>query len=150
MMTVTTVAVLCSTCGGRLARDNTATVCSPCRRTRIEASAHSGSLIARDGSRIRAAFDSSGLYGVAQHLECSPEDALDVLLSSQLVPFANPRRRLLLRRLVALGHSSHIAAGEALNIGGRPKRLRRSSGLDACSIAVSRLIRFDFTRSARF
>lgn len=109
-------AVLCSSCGGRLARDNTATVCSPCRRTHIEIAAHQGSLIARDSSRIKAAFDAAGLFGVAQHLACTPEDALDVLLSSQLVPFVSPRRRLLLRQLVALRDSSHITAGKALNI----------------------------------
>jgi hypothetical protein len=111
-----TVAVLCSSCGGRLARDNTGTVCSPCRRTHIELTAHNGSLIARDSPQIKSAFESAGLYGVAQHLDCTPEEALDVLLSSQLVPFASPRRRLLLRRLVALGDRSHIAAGEALNV----------------------------------
>jgi hypothetical protein len=115
-MLTTTVAVLCSSCGGRLARDNTGTVCSPCKRTHIEMSAHNGALLAGDSSRIKASFESTGLYGVAQHLNCSPEDALDVLLASQLVPFASPRRRLLLRRLVGLRDSSHVAAGEALNI----------------------------------
>jgi hypothetical protein len=116
MTMTTTDVVLCSSCGGRLARDNTSTVCSPCRRTHIEASAHQGSLIARDSCRIKAAFDSAGLYGVAQHLGCTPEDALDVLLSSQLVPFVSSRRRLLLRRLVGLSDRSHVAAGQVLNI----------------------------------
>ena len=113
---VTTVAVLCSSCGGRLARDNTGTVCSPCRRTHIELTAHQGALLARDSMEIRTVFERAGLYGVAEHLDCTPEDAVDVLLSSQLVPFVSPRRRLLLRRLVGLGDRSHIAAGEALNI----------------------------------
>jgi hypothetical protein len=112
----TSVAVLCSSCGGRLARDNTAKVCSPCRRTHIELSAHHGALIARDSSRIRAAFDSGGLYEVAEQLGCSLEDALDVLVSSQLLPFVSSRRRMLLRQLVGLSDHSHIAAGEALNI----------------------------------
>lgn len=112
----TTVAVLCSSCGGRLARDNTGTVCSPCRRTQIELTARKGSLLARDNSRIKLVFESAGLHGVAQHLGCTPEDAVDVLLSSQLLPFVSSRRRLVLRRLVALGDRSHIAAGEALNI----------------------------------
>jgi hypothetical protein len=112
----TTVAVLCSSCGGRLARDNTGTVCSPCRRTHIETSAHNGSLIARDSQGIRAAFESAGLYGVANHLDCTPEEALDVVLSCQLVPFVSSRRRLVLRRLVGLRGRSHIAAGAALNV----------------------------------
>jgi hypothetical protein len=110
------VVVLCSSCGGRLARDNTAKVCSPCRRTHIELAANHGSAIARDSSRIRAAFHSAGLYGVAEHLDCSPEDALDVLVNSQLLPFVTPRRRSLLRQLVGLGDRSHVAAGEALHI----------------------------------
>lgn len=108
--------VLCSTCGGRLARDNTGTICSPCRRTHIELTAHRSSVIARDQARIKAAFDSSGLYGVARILDCSPEEALDVLLGSELVPFASPRRRLLLRQLVGLHDRSHVAAGDALNV----------------------------------
>lgn len=115
-MVAATVVVLCSSCGGRLARDNTAKVCSPCRRTHIELSAHHGSAIARDGARIKAAFDAGGLYGVAEQLDCSPEDALDVLVNSQLLPFVSPRRRLLLRQLVCLGDRSHVAAGEALHI----------------------------------
>jgi hypothetical protein len=108
--------VLCSACGGRLARDNTGTVCSPCLRTRIEAAAHRGSLTARDRPRIKALFESSGLRGVAQHLDCTLEDALDVLLNAQLLPFASSRRRVLLRRLVGLEDSTHIAAGETLGI----------------------------------
>jgi hypothetical protein len=78
--------------------------------------AHQGALLARDRAQIQTVFDAAGLYGVALHLDCSPEDAVDVLLSSQLVPFVSPHRRLVLRRLVALGDRSHIAAGEALNI----------------------------------
>lgn len=73
-------------------------------------------MLARDGVQIKKVFESAGLYGVAEHLRCTPEDAVDVLLSSQLLPFASPRRRLILRRLVALRVQSHIAAGTALNI----------------------------------
>jgi hypothetical protein len=73
-------------------------------------------MIARDSLRIRAAFDSAGVFGVAAHLDCSPEDALDVLVSSQLLPFVSSRRRLLLRQLVGLSDRSHVAAGEALRI----------------------------------
>ena len=97
-------------------RDNTGTVCSPCLRTHIEVTAHNGSLLARDHSQITKAFESAGLYGVADHLGYSPEDAVDVLLSSQLLPFASHRRRLVLRRLVALRDQSHIAAGETLHL----------------------------------
>lgn len=110
------VAVLCSSCGGRLARDNTGTVCSPCRRTHIELTAHKGAWLARDHTQITTVFESTGVYGVAHYLECTPEDAVDVLLSSQLLPFVSPGRRLALRQLVGLGGHSHIAAGEALNI----------------------------------
>ena len=129
-----TVAVLCSSCGGRLARDNTGTVCSPCRRTDIEMTAHRGALLARDSSQIRAVFETAGLYGVAKHLDCTPEDAVDVLLTSQLVPFVSPRRRLVLRRLVGLGDRSHIAAGEALNISRWTiATYRRQLGIDRSS-----------------
>lgn len=114
--TVTSIAVLCSSCGGRLARDNTGTVCSPCRRTHIELAAHNGALLAKDRPQIKTAFEATGLYGVAQHLDCTPEDAVDVLLTSQLLPFVSPGRRLVLRRLAGLRDHSHIAAGEALNI----------------------------------
>lgn len=109
-------AVLCSSCGGRLARDNTGTVCSPCRRTDIEAVAHSGAVDKRDESDIKVAFDSSGVYGVAEQLDCAPQDALDVLLNSQLLPFVSTQRRQLLRELVELRDSSHVAAGKVLNI----------------------------------
>ncbi len=131
---VTTVAVLCSSCGGRLARDNTAKVCSPCLRTHIEMTAHQGAMLARDSSQIKSIFESAGLYGVAEHLDCTPEDAVDVLLSSQLVPFVSPRRRLVLRRLVGLGDRSHIAAGEALNISRWTiATYRRQLGIDRSS-----------------
>ena len=56
------------------------------------------------------------MHGVAKHLDCTLEDALDVLLSAQLLPFASSRRRQVLRRLVGLEGSTHIAAGETLGI----------------------------------
>ncbi len=115
-MVAARAAVLCASCGGRLARDNTSTICSPCRRTQIEHDAHLGAFSAGDVPHIKAAFDSRGIYGVAKHLDCSPEDALDVLVNARLLPFVSPRRRLLLRQLIGLHDMSHIAAGEALNI----------------------------------
>ena len=115
-MAAATAAVLCSSCGGRLARDNTGTICSPCRRTRIENAAHLGAFSAQDVPRIKAAFDSLGIYGVAQHLDCSPEEALDVLVNSQLLPFVSARRRLLLRQLVGLDDMSHTAAAKVLDV----------------------------------
>ena len=116
MAAAAAAATLCSSCGGRLARDNTGTICSPCRRTHIEHEAHVGAFAPRDVPRIKTVFDSLGIYGVAKHLGCSPEDALDVLVNAQLLPFVSVRRRLLLRQLIGLGDISHIAAGEALNI----------------------------------
>ncbi|MBK5330996.1 MAG: hypothetical protein JJD93_03445 [Ilumatobacteraceae bacterium] len=115
-MVAAAAAVLCSSCGGRLARDNTGTVCSPCRRTRIEHDAHLGAFSAQNVPRIKAAFESLGVFGVAQHLDCSPEDALDVLVNAQLLPFVSARRRLLLRQLVGLNDMSHVAAAKALNV----------------------------------
>ena len=115
-MAAPTNTVLCSSCGGRLARDNTGTICSPCLRTRIEASARRGTLTTRDRPRIKATFEASGLHGVARQLDCTPEDALDVLLNAQLLPFASSRRRHVLRRLVGMDDSTHIAAGEQLGI----------------------------------
>jgi hypothetical protein len=116
MMMAAAAAVLCSSCGGRLARDNTGTICSPCRRTHIEHAAHLGVFARQDVPQIKEAFDTLGIHGVAQHLGCSPEDALDVLVNAQLLPFVSVRRRLLLRQLIGLGDISHIAAGAALNI----------------------------------
>jgi hypothetical protein len=115
-MVAITAAVLCISCGGRLARDHHDTICSPCRRTGIENSARSAALITRDNPEVARAFDAGGLHGVADHLDCTPEEALDVLLNSQLLPFVSPMRRLMLRRLIALRDSSHIAAAEALSI----------------------------------
>jgi hypothetical protein len=130
-MEAAAVPVLCSSCGGRLARDNTGTICSPCRRTHIETAAHLGSAATRDAPGIKAAFDEFGLYAVAEQLRCPPEDALDVLLNAQLVPFVSARRRLLLRRLIGMKDLSHTAAGEALNISRwTVATYRRQLGLD--------------------
>lgn len=115
-MLATMTLVRCASCGSRLARDHTDTICSPCRRSSIEHSAHRESRIARDHLGIKAAFDSSGLYGVADHLDSTPEDALDVLIRSRIFPFLSERRHRLLRDLVSLRDSSHVAVAEALNI----------------------------------
>ena len=115
-MVAAAAAVLCSLCGGRLARDNTGTICSPCRRTRIENASHVGAVSARNVPRIKATFESVGIFGVAQHLNCSPEDALDVLVNAQLLPFVSARRRLLFRQLIGLNDMSHVAAAKALNV----------------------------------
>ena len=64
-MVASTTTVLCSSCGARLARDNTATICSPCRRTLIENAAHLGALSDRDTAAVKAAFDCLGLNGMS-------------------------------------------------------------------------------------
>ncbi|MGZ4673628.1 MAG: hypothetical protein ACXVKP_06410 [Ilumatobacteraceae bacterium] len=116
MMLATAKLPLCSSCRGRLARDQTDTICSPCRRAGIEHSANRESRRARDHSGIKEAFDSAGLYGVADHLDCTPEEAMDVLISSRLFPFISARRHTLLHQLVGLRGSSHVAVAEALHI----------------------------------
>ncbi len=115
-MLATATVVVCRSCGRRLARDHTETICSPCRRTIIENSAYREALTARDRTGIKAAFDSSGLYGVAQHLDSTPEEALDAVITSQLIPVLSAPRRALLHQLVALRDSSHVAVAEALHI----------------------------------
>ena len=115
-MLATITLVLCSSCGSRLARDHEDTICSPCRRANIEHSASREARIARDHSGIKAAFAAAGLYGVADHLGSTPEDALDVLISSRLFPFISERRRMLLHQLVSLRDSSHVAVAEELRI----------------------------------
>lgn len=70
----------------------------------------------RDDPEVKTAFDSSGVYGVAEQLGCTPQDALDVLLNAQLLPFVSTQRRVLLRELVGLQDSSHVTAGRVLNI----------------------------------
>ena len=138
-MVAAAVTVRCARCGTRLARDHAGPMCSPCRRTEIEHSACSGARLIRDPSGIAAAFDAAGLYGVADHLNCSPADALDVLLSSRLVPFVSSRRHQLLRQLVALGDCSHIAAAEALNISRWTVATHRQLlGLDRASVLRTR------------
>jgi hypothetical protein len=115
-MLATATVVVCRSCGRWLARDHTETICSPCRRTTIENSAYREALIARDRTGIKAAFDSSGLYGVAQHLDSTPEEALDAVIRSQLIPVLSAPRRALLHQLVRLRDSSHVAVAEALHI----------------------------------
>jgi hypothetical protein len=73
-------------------------------------------LSARDDAAVKTTFDSRGIYGVARHLGCSPEDALDVLINAQLLPFVSARRRQLLRQLIGLNDMSHVSAATVLNI----------------------------------
>lgn len=115
-MVATAAVVLCESCGKPLAHDHSGTICSPCRRTAIETSAHRGAETIRDRSGIKAAFDSFGLYGVADHLNCSAAKALEVLLSARLLPRVSARRDAVLRQLVAMSDVSHVAAAEALGI----------------------------------
>ena len=115
-MLATETIVRCSTCGGRLARDHSDTMCSPCRRTLIETSATRQALIARDRAGIKAAFDTAGVYGVAQYLESTPAQALDAIISSRLFPFVSERRLHMLRKLVGMRDSSHVAVAESLQI----------------------------------
>lgn len=116
MIPTAATALHCQSCGTQLARDNRGTICSPCTRTEIERLAHSGFVAAKEHSRIKAIFDSAGLYGVADHLDCDPEDALELLLNAQLLPFISSSRRAVLHQLVALRDLSHVDAAEALNI----------------------------------
>ena len=109
-------ATLCMWCGARLARDHVDTMCSPCRRSGIERAAKRSAELARESTRIRAAFYAFGLYGVAEQLRCSPEDALDAALEARVIPIASPRRQELLRRLVALRDRSHVEAAQAIGI----------------------------------
>ena len=116
MITATDTVTLCVSCGARLARDHAGTICSPCRRTQIEHAAHCGSVAARERAQLKALFDSSGLYGVADRLNCDPGNALEVLLNARLLPFVSAPRRALLHELVALRDLSHVDAAVALDI----------------------------------
>jgi hypothetical protein len=115
-MVPTAAVVRCTCCGAHLARDNHGTVCSPCQRSQIESSARRNALISHEGKRIKAAFDSSGLYGVADEFDCSPVEALHLLLSARMVPVVSPRRRALLEQVVALRDRSHVDVAAALHI----------------------------------
>lgn len=109
-------AIVCASCGARLARDHVDTICSPCRRTEIVNSARRGAMLFRERGRIAAAFGSLGVYGVAEQFGLTPAQALDVVFDAQLLPPVSPRRTLLLRRLVELRDASHVAAAEALDL----------------------------------
>ena len=113
---VTAAVVRCASCGARLARDHADTICSPCRRTEIERSAQLGYLVARDETVIKATFEVSGLYGVAERLGCTPAEAVDALIAARVVPWVAPRRRRLLHDLAALRECSHVTAAEKLRI----------------------------------
>ena len=114
-MVARNAAVLCASCGARLAHDHLDTICSPCRRTEIERSARRSAVLAKDSSQVRAAFEASGLYGVAEQLHCSPGDALDVVLAARLVPGC-------------CATTSRVAAQARRAAGLLPRRRRRGSG----------------------
>lgn len=115
-MLVTSTIALCDSCGRQIAHDHSDSICSPCRRTSIETTARRQSLLIRNRSEVKAAFDSAGLYGVAEYLDATPSDALDAMFNSRLLPFISERRRVLLRQLVGLKDSSHVAVARALHI----------------------------------
>jgi hypothetical protein len=121
----------CGTCSARLARDNSGTTCSPCRRSEIESMARRSALVTRDPDGARLAFADAGLGGVAAQLRCTAEEALDVVVMLNLLPPAYRRRVPLLRQLVALERASHIAAAEALGLSRwTVATYRRDLGLD--------------------
>ena len=136
-MLATATIDLCNSCGRQIAHDHTDTICSPCRRTTIEASAHRQSLLTRNRPDVKAAFDSGGLYSVAEYLHSSPSDALDAMINSRLLPFFSGRRRALLRRLVSMGDSSHVAVAEALDISRwTVATYRHQLGIDRAPVAI--------------
>jgi FixJ family two-component response regulator len=93
----------------------------------------------RDLSRIKAAFDSAGLYSVANHLDMNPSDALDVLINSGLLPQFSGRHRAVLHRLVNLRDSSHVAVAEALHISRwTVAAYRRQLGIDLTACRPTR------------
>lgn len=141
MIAATATITRCVSCGARLARDHGGTICSPCRRTQIESAAHCGSVAARQRSQLKAAFDNSGLYGVADRMRCEPGDALELVLNAQLLPFVSAQRRSLLHQLVELRDLSHVDAAEALNISRWTVATYRSQlGIDRRPSACARRI----------
>ena len=106
----------CESCAALLARDNHATVCSPCRRGQIEAMARRAALVTRDPDGARRAFATRGVHGVAAQLRCTAHEAIDVVVMLGLLPPAYRRRIEVLRRLVALDRASHVAAADALGL----------------------------------
>ena len=107
---------VCTRCGAHLAHDHIDTVCSPCRRAEIEHEAQRGAHLARDGSLIRSVFHSSGLDGVAEQLNITPVEALNVLIAARIVPFVADRRRAMLSKLVTMNDLSHVAVAKRLNV----------------------------------
>jgi hypothetical protein len=136
-MLATATIDLCNFCGRQIAHDHTGNVCSPCRRTSIETNAQRQSLLTRNRSDVKAAFEAGGLYSVAAYLHSSPSDALDAMINSRLLPFFSERRRALLRRLVTMGDSSHVAVAEALDISRwTVATYRHQLGIDRAPAAV--------------
>lgn len=128
--------MVCTSCGARLAHDHADTICSPCRRSLIENAAHREALFARDSALIRRIFESSGVYAVAERLDCAPAEALDVLIRLRVL-VTSPRQRGLLRQLVELRGSSHVEAARALNISRwTVATYRRQLGIDRAPAAA--------------
>ena len=95
----------------RLARDNTATVCSPCRRTHIEnVRASLGSRQPEIAAAVKAAFDSPGSTESPDISAARPEDALDVLSTSQLLPFVSGAAPAVAATARRADDMSHVAA----------------------------------------
>jgi len=130
---------VCESCSARLARDNSGRVCSPCRRSELESMARRAALVTSDPVGVGHAFEATGLGGVAGHLGCSIEDALDVVVMLGLLPAAYRRRLPVLRQLVLLDGASHIAAAEALGLSRwTVATYRRDLGLDRSGPARQR------------
>jgi len=131
--------VRCVSCAALLARDNNATVCSPCRRGQIEAMARRAALVTLDPDGARRAFDARGLHGVAAQLRCTAHEAIDVVVMLGLLPSAYRRRTEVLGRLVTLDRASHVAAAEALGLSRwTVATYRRDLGIDRTARAHSK------------
>jgi hypothetical protein len=129
----------CSRCGATLATDNHSARCSPCVRSELEHAARRAALATRDTAGVRRNFEESGLPGVALHLGCSLVDALDVVLTSGLLPAGYRRRGDVLRRLVELGDVAHVSAADTLGLSRwTVATYRRDLGLERTSSSRTR------------
>ena len=80
-----------------------------------------------------------GLHGVAAQLQCTADEAIDVVVMLGLLPPAYRRRIEVLRRLVALDRVSHVAAAEALGLSRwTVATYRHDLGLDLVAAPYSR------------
>lgn len=93
--------------------------------------ARRAALITVDPPGVRRSFAAEGFAGVLNHLRCSRDDTLEVLLALGLVPAAYRRRLDLARELVALDGLSHVAAAGLLGVSRwTVATYRRELGLD--------------------